>query len=84
MKGFIPTRSTRFRRGQRVTWDLGAGIGQVVEIFPSKCMQVEGKDKNGQKIARLYDRDGVLCERSYNNNDLTLDDPDEADLMDMI
>lgn len=80
----LPRRTTRFRNGQKVTWDFGSGQGQVALVFPSGGMEVHGKDPNSQRVIRLYDNDGVLMGRHKTNQDLTLDDPEEADMMDMI
>lgn len=87
MKESIPERSARFQKNQRVTWARGNAGGQVTEVLPTGILVVEGKE-GGQKVSRLYDRDGVLCGRYLTNADLTLDAagaaPEEDDLMDLL
>jgi len=80
----IPKRAVRFRRGQNVTWDFGEGKGQVTEVYPSGLLEVMGKDLKGKRIIRLYCPDGVPEHRLKQSADLMLDDPAEADMMELI
>jgi hypothetical protein len=80
----IAERSARFGKNQRVTWNKGLAGGQVTDVLPTGLLVVEGKE-GGQKVARIYDPDGVLCGRYLTNQDLTLDAagdaPQDDDLM---